>query len=94
MANKNDPAQQDQPATRRFGVPEGGRLVWKAVERRHYLYAQEILASEGRGAYQDYVLSLLESVGGLVMNTPRLLELDKAIQKQAVAAFEEEFKAL
>lgn len=64
------------------------RLLWKAVEPRHYAAAQAI---ESKPAQRAYIVSLLEAVDGVVLNEERRGELGKEIVAQAVAEFEEKY---
>lgn len=74
------------------------RILWKAVEPRHYARAQE-RKKAGKMAYTDYVISLVERFDAQLVGVPGLygelpigaIQLDKAQVGQVLAAFEERF---
>lgn len=75
------------------------RIVWKAVEPRHYLRAQE-RKRESKAAYTNYVLSLVERFNDRLVGLPGLpngelpigaVQLNKEQVTQVLAAFEAKF---
>ena len=67
-------------------APPKPKILWKAVEPRHYLAAQGIKAASGKTAYNAYVVSLVERLEG---EEPK--DLTKAQQEAVLSAFEEKF---
>ena len=81
--------------TKELPTPRPPRIVWKAVEPRHYQRARDYLA-DSKEAYAAYVLRLVEAwdfTGSSAVSIPVTQPdaLSREQRAQVLAAFEAEF---
>lgn len=87
------------PKSDRAGELPTPKILWKVVEPRHYLRAQE-RKKESKAAYTDYVLSLVERLDDKLVGLPGqgvgempvgAVQLSREQVKQVIDAFEAKF---